>query len=321
MKFIDAPKYLPKDSYEAVIGEMVDRLSKQSGVISIYQIGHVSTPGISDIDLVAVFADNATCTMDPRETLSDDGRYLFIHNLFGVSRTDFSASRTYSFFHNYVHLWGEEIHESSAALNSDEQGALKRQLALEYLVKMYIGMTVEKTYKIIKLRSLMLQAKGLLYDCEFLGITSGPFIDATRRLVATREKWFQTQPRLDDIRAECLSLYDALAAFLDGTLKCDALFLPPSPPYRLSRNIRIHAGESLRYCHSGLNMPTRFAFLGRRYFNLQHRFNRFDFELPLKTQSIPAVIQKQFDWQRQMQQNNRDRFPHFMALSSSLTLS
>ena len=321
MEFIDVLKYMPGDSYGVVVGEMVGLLSRQSGLISIYQIGHVSTPGISDIDLVAVFADDATCMVDPRETLSADGRYLFIHDLFGVSVADFSTSRIYSFFHNYVHIWGEKIHESSTALNCGEQAVLKQQLALEYLVKMYIGMTVEKTYQIVKLRSLMLQAKGLLYDCEFLGITDGPFIAAIRRMVAIREEWFETQPRFDDIRAQYLSLYDELAAFLDRALKCGALFLPPAPPYRLSRNIRIHAGESLRYRHSGVNMPAQFACLGRFYFKLQQRLNRFDFELPLESQAIPGVIQKQFDWQRQMQQNNRNRFPHFMALSSGLTLS
>jgi len=321
MKFIDVPRFMPADSYEVAIREMVDLLSKQSGLVSIYQIGHVSTPGISDIDLVAVFSDDASCLLDPRQALSADGRYLFIHDLFGVSQSDFAAGQTYSFFHNYVHLWGKKLDESSAPLPSAEQLVLKKQLALEYLVKMYIGMTVEKTYQIVKLRSLMLQAKGLLYDCEFLGVTDGPFIAAIRRLVAVREQWFQTQPNFDELRAGYLSLYDELTAFLGRALKRGTLFCSPAPPYRLSRNIRIHAGESLRYRHSGWNAPPRLAFLGKLYFKLQHRCNRFEFALPLEYQSIPAVIQRQFDWQRRMQRNNRERFPHFMPLSSGLPLS
>jgi hypothetical protein len=321
MKFIDAPRYVSKESYGVVVDAMVDFLTRQPGILSIYQIGHVSTPGISDIDMVAVFADDASCTIDPREMLSDDGRYLFIHNLYGVSRADFVGGQRYSFFHNYVHLWGDKVPQESTRLNAHDEAALKRQLALEYLVKMYIGMTVERTYRIVKLRSLMLQVKGLLYDCDFLGITSGPFVDAIKHLVATREKWFASQPQFEEIRKQCLRLYEELAQFLECALQSNTLFLPPTPPYRLSRNIRVHAGGALKCRHSGFNMPPSFGFLGRRYFNLQHRFNRFDFELPLESNSIPGVIQRQFDWQKEMQHNNRKRFPHFMALSSSLNLS
>jgi hypothetical protein len=321
MKFIDAPRYVPRESYASVVGAMADYLTKQPGIASIYQIGHVSTPGISDIDMVAVFADDASCAIEPRDILSDDGRYLFIHNLYGVSRSDFLVGQSYSFFHNYVHLWGEEIPQASCRLTPEEESFLKRQLALEYLVKMYIGMTVEQTYKIIKLRSLMLQVKGLLYDCDFLGITSGPFVDAIKHVVGTREKWFASQPRFEEIRIQCARLYEELARFLDCTLQTNTLFLPPMPPYRLSKNIRVHSGAKVQYRHLGFNMPSSLGFSGRKYFNLQHRFNRFDFEVPLESNSIPQVIQRQFDWQRGMQQNNRNRFPHFMALSSSLNLS
>lgn len=316
MRFIDIPRPMPMAAYESAIGAMVDRVRALRGVVAIYQIGHVSTPGISDIDLVVVFEDDARCLADPREGLTADGRYLFAHDLFGVSRADFAAGRAYSFFHNYVPLWGETL-DRPAALSAGEQAVLKRQVALEYLVKKYVDMSVEQAYGIARLRGLMLYAKGLLYDCEFLGVTSGTFIDAVRRVIAIRETWFRTPARLDDLRAQYESLHHELGAFLGR----DTLYLPPAPPYQLSKNVRLHAGETLRVRRSGWHVPSRFSFLGRSYLKMQRKFNRFDFEMPLQWEAVPDVVQRRFDWQGRMERNNLERFPHFMALSSSLGLA
>jgi hypothetical protein len=320
LRLIDAPKYVTADRYDAAITEMLNVLSRQHGIAAIYQIGHVATPGISDIDLVAVFADDATCTANPRETLSPEARYLFIHNPFSATATDFAEGRSCSFFHNYVHLWGAEITGSAPGLSSDAEAVLKRQVALEYLLSMYIGMSTDRTYGVVRLRPLLLQAKGLLYDCEFLGITSGPFVDAIRRLVATREDWFQTEAGANDLREQWLTLDTELETFLRRTLERETLFLPPSPPYRFSRNVRIHAGDSLRYRRSGLRVPAQLALLGKLYLKLQRRFTRLDFEVPFESGSVPAVVRSHFARTRRLLEKNRSRFPHFLALTSSLTL-
>jgi hypothetical protein len=321
VKFIDLPQFVPKESYSGAVDRMVYRLCKEDGILSIYQIGHVSTPGISDIDLVAVFADDARCLADPRAGLSTEDHYLFMHNLYGVCMTDFGEGQRYSFFHNYIHLWGQNVLKEVHVFSPEEAAVLKRQVALEYLVKMYISATVEKTYGIVKLRSFLLQVKGLLYDCEFLGVTSGPLYHAVKTLVTRREAWFKAEPRLEEIIEECGALYKELTRFLSDMLGKSNLYLPPTPPYCISHNMRLLSGQRLSYRHVGIRMPSAFAFFGRKYFNLQHRLNRFEFELPLESESIPKIVHSQFQWQRRMRETNYKALPHFMTLSSSLNLS
>jgi hypothetical protein len=220
-----------------------------------------------------------------------------------------------------VHLWGQPALQEAPALSAEEVAALKRQVAVEYMFKMYVSSTVENTYGIVKLRSLMLQTKALLYDCQFLGITSGSLYEAIGKIVKRRETWFTASPEFDKVRAECRALFSALNGFLEDWFRENTLYVPPAPPYRMSRNIEVLTGRQLGYRHGGVRMPRALSFLGRKYFNLQHRFNHFRFELPLVSQSMPAIIEEQFVWQHRMRQTNRRFLPHFMPLSSSLNLS
>ena len=48
MKLIDIPTKYNEDAYHIAIDNQVQALSKVEGVVSIYQIGGLSTPGISD---------------------------------------------------------------------------------------------------------------------------------------------------------------------------------------------------------------------------------------------------------------------------------
>lgn len=80
-KFYNEPrKCIPKD-YEDTISEYVSRVSRIPDVHAIYQIGSITAPGISDIDLLVVLNDKLTFS-SPKEYLPHDsskGCYLFIH--------------------------------------------------------------------------------------------------------------------------------------------------------------------------------------------------------------------------------------------------
>ena len=133
MKFVfnDYPYYVPLRIYENAIQGMVEKLRRQEEVISIFQIGSISHPGISDIDLVVVFKENGTFHLDPLEGLSKTERYLFIHTPFGVSKTDLKEAQRYTFFQNWRLLWGEKLIGEGNNLSEEETKRLKIQTALE----------------------------------------------------------------------------------------------------------------------------------------------------------------------------------------------
>ena len=61
---------------------------------------------MSDIDLVVVFRDNTNYPFNPRKNFDIIENYLFTHNPFGISESDFKRSQDYSFSHNYKLLHG-----------------------------------------------------------------------------------------------------------------------------------------------------------------------------------------------------------------------
>ena len=52
---------------------------------------------MSDIDLVVVFRDNTNYPFNPRKNFDIIENYLFTHNPFGISESDFKRSQDYSF--------------------------------------------------------------------------------------------------------------------------------------------------------------------------------------------------------------------------------
>ena len=77
--FNDYPYYVPLRIYENAIQGMVEKLRRQEGIISIFQIGSIIHPGISDIDMVVVFKENGVFHLNPLQGLTKIERYLFIH--------------------------------------------------------------------------------------------------------------------------------------------------------------------------------------------------------------------------------------------------
>ena len=51
-------KGLKGSALEEAVEAMADRIAAQPGVLAVYQVGSVSTPGVSDIDMFAVFEDD-----------------------------------------------------------------------------------------------------------------------------------------------------------------------------------------------------------------------------------------------------------------------
>jgi hypothetical protein len=58
----DIPKPVDRSEYESCMKRMTEKLLRISGVKSIFQVGGINTPGISDIDYYIVFKDGFTCT-------------------------------------------------------------------------------------------------------------------------------------------------------------------------------------------------------------------------------------------------------------------
>jgi hypothetical protein len=321
MILTDHPRFVSPEAYVAAVERMFRRFVNQPGVVCVSQLGHVGTPGISDIDLLVVFDENTRFRSDPLAELSGPDRYLFVHGLFAVGKEDFAEAMNFTFFHNYQLLWGAAPEMNGVPLSAEDRTILKRQIALEYLLRIFISLTVEITYGVAKLRNLFLHAKAMLYDCEFLGVTSGAFYEALTSIVRRRNQWFEHEHN-QSFAEEILFFYEKFQPFLSGQLHAGDFFLPVRDEYRVGRHVRLVKSSNLSVTHRGLVLPAALTRLGgRRCFNLLHRFNEFELALPFRSDGLPNVIERAFALRERMEARGRSHFPHFLCLATNLVMN
>jgi len=314
------PRFVPVSAYDLAIERMIHKLRQQDGVVSIFQIGNIKNPGISDIDMLVVFEDGVECQYNPRQYLSKTDRHLFSHSLYGISKTSFSEAHRYTFFHNYNLLWGEELHFGESNLSGDEIQVLKTQTALEYLIKMYVNMTIRNIYGIFSVIGLLRHVKALKYDLEFLNVGSGRLLDLIENLISWRDHWFKNRPTVRMLKIWIDDFYKKLSEFLREILKTTKFYLPRWANLRIARNIMLVPSEHFGYVHTGIILPYFLGGLGRKYFNLQHRFNTFKFQIPITPTKESKLIERRFVIRHSIKTQTRNKLPYFMPLTSSLNI-
>lgn len=318
MKIIDYPQYFSIENYKKSIERIIDRLSRDNNILSIYQIGGIHTPGISDIDLVIVLKHNSQFFTNPLDGIGKTDGYFYIHNLFGITESQFRVSQNFTFFHNYKLLYGKSIHYDST-LSEIEKQELKTQIAFEYLIKMYINLVIQKTIKIIKLRGLFLQVKALMYDLEFLDINSGKLYEIIFEFMNWRENWFDRPVENLNITTWWNLFYLELEYFLIELLNDKPFYL--NGDSKISKNMKLLYGDSYHYKHNGITLPSILGILGTKYINLQHRFNTYEFYIPYKSIRIPEIINQYFEFNKIVREYNKENLPHFAPLTTSLNIS
>ena len=290
------------------------------GVVAIYQIGSVAEPGISDIDLLVVLEDKIKFQDDPIDTCDANERQLFIHSLFAISRSLFKEAQRYTFFHNYVLLRGEELRDDFSPLKLEEVNQLKSQVALEYLIKMFVSTKVEQHYGIVRLRGLLLHVKGLAYDLEFLDEQEGALASLIQQIITWRSVWFTQRPSNNELKDWLASFWGVLEGFLDDQLASQPFYVPKKGVIVLGRHLRLEPATALAVNHRGLSLPSSIGRLDPRLFNLQHRFNRFYFKIPMTEHQMPSVINDYFSFQLKAETDRSNHYPHFLRLATSLKL-
>lgn len=320
MHLTNFPRFVPISSYDCVIQRMVEILSQQEGVITIYRIGSISSPGISDIDILVVFEDGIKYNLNPLKCLSRTDRYLFVHGLYGISRKLLNKAHQYSLEYKYNLLWGEKLPVEKCDLSKEEIETLKTQIALEYLIKMFVNLTVEFTYGIVRVRGLLLHTKALLLDLEFLNISDGKLFDLLNKILLWRNHWFDERPDKLMLSTWIQEFYKELSEFLSEILRTKSLYLPERATLSLAKNMNLVPARNFGYINKGITLPAILGDLGKKYFNVQHRLNHFTFEVPISSSPIYSAIKDRFRLLREMKRY-RDRYIlHFSPLASSLNV-
>jgi hypothetical protein len=308
---INPPKKKEKRFYTEGLQAVSDALRQVPGIVALFQLGGTDSPGISDIDLLAVFEDSARVDYDAPKLLASVDRYLFTHNISGISRSDFLRTGGFDIWYRARRLWGEDLSPEKTVRSLAEEEAIRRQTALEFLVENYIDLTIQRKYGVLKLRSTLQHIKAIRLDLELLGITSGPVYEMVQQVRRWLGRWVENPIGQVDLWKWTKSFYVELEALVAGELRKTPLFIPPEANLKFSRNITLKRGESLGHRFSGVSLPPHLIGVNRRLFNVNTRLNAFVFDVPSTAQASQPCLEDRYIFYKKIKDNMRFSSPHF----------
>ena len=109
--FYNEPRKFTVKDYDNEIDRVVDVLSECDDVVSIYQIGEVSCPGISDLDFIVVVRDKMKNSGDYKKRISAlwKNNFLMMHPPYAFNR-NLAPKIPYAIsLFNLIRLYGEDV--------------------------------------------------------------------------------------------------------------------------------------------------------------------------------------------------------------------
>lgn len=316
IRFIDRPVHIPRSFYDEAVEHLIRNCSMLPGLLSIYRFGKVNAPGISDLDILFVFEEGCYCPMNGLESLPDKFGSLFTHGIMAMGENEFEDNFRFTIWSTANCIWGKEM-TRSVERSEEEEAILKRQTAVEFLMANYIDFVVQSSYGVFKLRSFLQHMKGLAYDMDLLEVHESPLhplIDQLRNMAAD---WFENKPTDDEIRDWIESFSAVFPSELDKILAKHPLMLPEGDRYTIASNMILQPGERIGFVHDGWQLPLAFSILGKSYFKLLHRTNRFLFTCPVYHEQ-DSFLAERFQFLRRMKAYNREHLPRFMTMTPSI---
>ena len=318
MHIIDQPRCVPRSTYESLIEKIAQSLIASPAVQSIYQVGSVRHPGISDLDLVCVFQGEGTVNTNIRQQLNEDERYILTHNLFGIHHNQLKQGFKYSFYTGYRLVDGEDMNIAKNPVDLIDP-EIKRQIALEFMLKMYISMYTQITYGTIKLRAFLLEAKAIAFDLEILNLEQHPLADMVNRVNRWRDEWFDKSPSHKEVALLFKSFFSGLEEILSTQMLENEVYLPYEE-VAISRNIGIQPGKAFQMDHRGFSISAFMPIMSRKLLNLQNRFNTFTLKAPYSTHFKGTVFEERFLFYEQLWAENKQNYPHFIPPTTGIRL-
>ena len=310
VNLIDLPRPTGSQLYRSTVAKVVNALSDATFVDAIYQIGSVRHPGISDIDLLVVVADDADSKEDPLARLSSTERYLFTHSCFVVPVSLASDLPRYALLNDYRHLQGTEWRWTR---DPETARALELQTALEFLAKNVIDLYVQLTYRMLKVRVFLQHMKGVKVDIDLARIEGGHLAVVLEHTTSLIDDWFTRSDSERQIALTAIELLPLLRDALAEATTSQTLYAPSGEPIRFARNIWLNHGAVVDVKRRGVRLPPIPRLEPRRQFNVQHRVNRFRVCLPMTDAQPGSYHSSRFEFLSRAKAFAAERFPAYSA--------
>jgi len=320
IRFTDIPVFYHHDIYSQEIMKLSGTLSGDDRVLSVYQVGSVSDPGISDVDLFVVLKDNSDFLSNPIEGLEGAAKYIFTHKLFGSSESIVSKTEQFTFFGNYKHLAGPQFDFHNYSVSESDRILLRHQIALEYVVKAFISINIQLFLGSVKLRGFLLHAKAVKYDLEFLDFSDDDTSVLIDEIIRIRKNWFDSKPdekKLVDLVIEYRNLLEKILVKAVGSYN---FFMPPDLGKSIARNIILANSNKVSFASISKVPLVKLLSSSGLSGKIKNRLTSFTMTFPMKESDIPEILLKRSAFMKKAFLYNRLHYPYFICTGHGLNI-
>jgi len=241
--FYNEPRKFTLKDYEHEIGRVVNVLSQCDDVISIYQIGEVSCPGISDLDFIVVVRDKMKNSVDYKKRISGlrKNSFMLMHPPYTVSRS-LAPKIIYAIpIFNLIKLYGENIQFQKPADTRLLDLTILVDLISFYWPREFLDLLTKKKHYsknlylrvlmtdflpckskyVIDTRNVLVRLNGMKYTLSLYNRLTGKNIPRletpVKKAISLRNKWFTlSEDRYDQLLLIIHEMINGIADLITG---------------------------------------------------------------------------------------------------------
>jgi hypothetical protein len=182
------PTLAGEDDYARASAELESRLRELPGVVAVYRTGHISVPGISDLDRIAVVRPGSRVPPIWRR-LSAETRALAMHSPFLVDTTTFARHRWFADLEPLDLAWGDHV----AVEARPEPAHIELLIAAEALVISLLKLVKQAHVGQVKVRPMLCELNNLRRNLRLAGLEGADAPAAwslADQITRLREEWW-----------------------------------------------------------------------------------------------------------------------------------
>lgn len=196
---LDIPKFVDIKVYDEYIDKYVRKAKSIKDVVSIYQMGSISNPGISDIDLIVIVEDNFNVVeyqkLSVRNIFKNDSiaNYLFIHDVMILDKKSFKNIQYINYCTNLKLLYGKDIEFTS--LSKEESKVVQFSIIVDFIISRLHQFENFKQNKVFFVRGNIVRASSLKHSIK-LAENIGIEFDSNnilKYMMDIRNNWFKDE--------------------------------------------------------------------------------------------------------------------------------
>jgi len=237
--FIDIPRKMVLSSYTRTADYLVNHWGKMlKPPVAIYQIGRIAAPGISDLDFILVYEDNAIQDWQQYqpESFPEWIRCRLTHAPYICPESSWADLPCWYPIFNIRHLWGDTLAPPSMP-DGDAAGVYLGMLVDYLIVKIPADILWIAWTKPIRLRILLCMLHSLQYTYQLAEKANLPVPDDYKEYVSRidnlRATWFDLHQErfsmLEELTERVCELAGYLIALVDQVLSEQASSSGTSP--------------------------------------------------------------------------------------------